>query len=541
MANKRSFSEEEEKKICKEYEEGKSAKKLAEKYNVHQMTMGRILRRNGFKTGRNKLTDQNKIEICKEYKEGLTLDELGKKYDVHPVTIKRLLKAHSVYINPKTNSSRKFTDEEEKEICKEYQEGKTAKKLSNEYNVHEMTVGKILKRNGIKARRRKFTDEEEKEICKEYQKGKTARELGKKYSISETTVRRLLKKHGVKLRLSINSNIKRRKVSDEYEKMICEEYINGLSTTKLSNKYNFHPSTIILVLKRNNVPIRKLGRGGGFNDDESKLICNEYKNGLTFDELGKKYKKTPMAIYKLLKKYNINPRARGEHKRVFSPKDEEDICKKYLEGFSSNKLAEKYNVNYNSILGVLERHNIETRSFELTDEEKEEICNLYQEGLGSTSIALKYNCAVTTIISVINDFGIKIRSHKGESHYNWKGGISFEPYCPKFNDEFRERVRIFWQRKCGICGLTEEDNTHRLHVHHVNYKKMACCDNIPPLFIALCNSCHTRTNHNREYWENNLTSYIQIWYDGDSYMPLLMEKEQTSLDEIIESADLNSD
>lgn len=100
----------------------------------------------------------------------------------------------------------------------------------------------------------------------------------------------------------------------------------------------------------------------------------------------------------------------------------------------------------------------------------------------------------------------------------WKGGISFEPYCTKFNNEFKERVRSFWGYKCGICGKHQKDNNNgKLSVHHVNYEKMVCCDNTPPLFIALCRSCHAKTNYNRESWEYCLTEYIMKYFDGESY------------------------
>jgi len=61
---------------------------------------------------------------------------------------------------------------------------------------------------------------------------------------------------------------------------------------------------------------------------------------------------------------------------------------------------------------------------------------------------------------------------KGEKHYNWKGGISFEPYCVKFDEPFRERCRNFFARMCVECGKTEEENKAKLGVHHVNFDKM---------------------------------------------------------------------
>ena len=105
----------------------------------------------------------------------------------------------------------------------------------------------------------------------------------------------------------------------------------------------------------------------------------------------------------------------------------------------------------------------------------------------------------------------------GENNPNWKGGIKFEPYCHLFNNEFKERVRSFWNRKCGICGKTEEENTQRLSVHHISYDKKACCNITKPLFIPLCQSCHTKTNNNRGFWEDYLTNYIMIWFNERCY------------------------
>lgn len=107
---------------------------------------------------------------------------------------------------------------------------------------------------------------------------------------------------------------------------------------------------------------------------------------------------------------------------------------------------------------------------------------------------------------------------KGEKHPSWKGGISFEPYCSKFNGEFKERVREFWDYKCGLCGKSQKENEIKLAVHHVNYEKMVCCNDTPPLFMPLCKTCHTKTNWNRTFWESILTEYIMIYFDGNSYL-----------------------
>jgi hypothetical protein len=109
----------------------------------------------------------------------------------------------------------------------------------------------------------------------------------------------------------------------------------------------------------------------------------------------------------------------------------------------------------------------------------------------------------------------KIGVYVGDRSPHWKGGISFEPYCPKFNNAFKERVRDFFGRVCVECGAPE--NGKRLSVHHVNFNKMTCCDGTKPLFVPLCPSCHAKTQKDREYWEDHFTDLINTQYNGKCY------------------------
>jgi len=107
----------------------------------------------------------------------------------------------------------------------------------------------------------------------------------------------------------------------------------------------------------------------------------------------------------------------------------------------------------------------------------------------------------------------------GNKNPVWNGGTSFEPYCPRFNEEFKNRVRAFFRFRCIKCGKTQEENGKKLHVHHVNYKKEACCDeDIPKYFAPLCSSCHPRTNKDREKWQKEFTEIIEVQFGGKCYL-----------------------
>jgi hypothetical protein len=92
-------------------------------------------------------------------------------------------------------------------------------------------------------------------------------------------------------------------------------------------------------------------------------------------------------------------------------------------------------------------------------------------------------------------------------HHCWKGGKSFESYCFKFNERFKEYIREKFNRKCFICGKTEEENKRRLCVHHVDYNKNSICNGKEWAFVSLCTYHHNKTNFDRWYWFNLLIYY----------------------------------
>lgn len=106
-------------------------------------------------------------------------------------------------------------------------------------------------------------------------------------------------------------------------------------------------------------------------------------------------------------------------------------------------------------------------------------------------------------------------TRKGENNPAWQGGISFEPYCPKFNKDLKERVRAFFGYKCLGCGV--EQNGEKLSVHHIHYNKNACCDETPAMFAPLCRSCHGKTNKEREENVQKFAEIIKTKYNGKSY------------------------
>jgi hypothetical protein len=87
-------------------------------------------------------------------------------------------------------------------------------------------------------------------------------------------------------------------------------------------------------------------------------------------------------------------------------------------------------------------------------------------------------------------------NQKKEKNYNWRGGLSFEPYPKEWSLIYRERVR---KRDNYTCQLCKNKNFKRkLSIHHIDYNKK----NIFHLnLISLCTKCHGDTGNDRNFWE----------------------------------------
>ena len=102
-------------------------------------------------------------------------------------------------------TKRKFTDEQELEICRRYQEGESANEISRFFATSKCPVLNVLKRNKIKRR----TNSEShgglhrsihEEICHKYMEGKSSVQLAHIYDVTKQTILKVLREGGIKMR-----------------------------------------------------------------------------------------------------------------------------------------------------------------------------------------------------------------------------------------------------------------------------------------------------------------------------------------------------
>ena len=89
----------------------------------------------------------------------------------------------------------------------------------------------------------------------------------------------------------------------------------------------------------------------------------------------------------------------------------------------------------------------------------------------------------------------------GENNPNWKGGLSYEPYCCVWFDiEYKESIKQRDNYTCQNESCRKISN--KICIHHINYIKKDCN---PENLITVCFSCNARANFNRKYWKEYYT------------------------------------
>jgi hypothetical protein len=94
----------------------------------------------------------------------------------------------------------------------------------------------------------------------------------------------------------------------------------------------------------------------------------------------------------------------------------------------------------------------------------------------------------------------------GESSPNWKGGISYEPYCPIWKDkEYKQDIRNRDGNRCSNPYCTS-NKPNDLTIHHIDYDKKNCA---PSNLITVCRSCNSKANTDRGWHKS--------WYKAILY------------------------
>ena len=214
------------------------------------------------------------------------------------------------------------------------------------------------------------------------------------------------------------------------ESQIIQDYQSGMSSIKVAKKHGCTYETVRNILKRNNIPIRSKKeaqhlRFGHVEAFEEPQIIQDYRSGMSSYRVAKKHGCSHVTVFGILKRNNIPIRSLKEavqlhfgHVEAF---DESQIIRDYQSGMSSYRVAKKHGCSYETVLTILKRNNIPSRSkkeasqlrygrLEALDESQ--IIRDCQSGMTLAEIAKKHGCHYGTVWTILKRSNIPIRALK---------------------------------------------------------------------------------------------------------------------------------
>ena len=159
-----------------------------------------------------------------------------------------------------------------------------------------------------------LSDEEEAEVCGRYLDGGSPAELAEAFVVDGGTIHNILKRKGIKTRslsearrLFHKNNRHPNRMSEEKEKEVCGRYLDGGSLAELGRAFGVHAVTISSILKRSGVEVRSVKEAkGGLTDEQENEVCRRYLEGENTTELGKAFGVHHKTIFNILERSGVH-------------------------------------------------------------------------------------------------------------------------------------------------------------------------------------------------------------------------------------------
>ncbi len=297
----------------------------------------------------------------------------------------------------------------------------SAERIAKKLKTTGGTVGKHLKRNRVLVRgfgsHALWYPKNEKEVIHLYvDKLWGIIRIGKRYGIGQTRVKNFLLRMGIPLRTKREALRLLYNWNPKHPKNVKELYLSGYSSVEIGKRYNVSGASVCKFLRREGVEIRSVKEAGinkRWSPRDPDEVKKRYLNGWNVGELAQSYKVSVGAIRNFLLWKNIKLRTTSEATR-WSPKNPDEVKSRYSSGWSMARLGRKYDVGVYSIRSFLAGENVEIRDQRdyliwNSRNPKEVVC-FYLDGYSANELSKKYNVSHRAITNLLRRKGIRVRS-----------------------------------------------------------------------------------------------------------------------------------
>lgn len=205
----------------------------------------------------------------------------------------------------------------------------------------------------------------------------------------------------------------------------------------------------------------------------------------TVEDIANYFKCSWSPVYKKLAEYGLKIKAEFARDSRYNDLNDNTIVYMYLDGFSTLEIAKQLNISHKTVYNHLIKNGIETRNSseaqwasngKTIPQEFSDYNTMYDlyitKNFSKKQLGIFFNCDPCVIDRILRNFNIPIRGASeskiglktGESHHNWKGGITalHMRLREAFGVQLVPKVLKRDGYRCQICG-----KSNNLHVHHI--------------------------------------------------------------------------
>ena len=147
------------KKMCEEYNQSRKIDLhfLGKKYGIRTERVSQILKENGIILVKHKgLSEEQEKQLCIDYENGMYLRDTAIKYHIRHSKVKDILKKYGIHIRKRGELLETvLTEEQIQKMCYDYENGLiTFEQAVDTYHKKEKNIAKILESHGITIRNR---------------------------------------------------------------------------------------------------------------------------------------------------------------------------------------------------------------------------------------------------------------------------------------------------------------------------------------------------------------------------------------------------
>lgn len=308
-------------------------------------------------------------KIYEEYKEGMFIEELEKKYNRSSEEILKGMKEYCEKNNKKFRTNRAKLNLPMQEVYNMYcYNDMTSNDLANMFNCTPEAIlsklRKFAKEEGLPLnvrgnhKRKKILPV--KEIYEEYINGVSSKKLGEKYGCMHKTILKRVREYAAEHNLELKIHESGAQLLKLPEEEIYKKYISGRTLEEIAKDYNCSGSCVkarlVEYCKEQGIELKMRKSSKRFLDLPIEKIYEEYQSGISGVILGKKYKCSNNTIMLRLHKYCKENNLKLDIITVEVQLPEEEIYNLYASGTPTAVLAEKYYCSPPTILNKVKKY-----------------------------------------------------------------------------------------------------------------------------------------------------------------------------------------